>query len=426
MERLSFLQSSWDITSQPPPESPESDDYPPLKPLLEFPVPLVMVGLLGASAWFQLHLVTVALAVLLSIVVVCKLWSKRALHGLRAERRLTYARVFPDDPVELVVRLENRKLLPLPWVEVAQFLPAGLLAEGASPRSIARASLLWNQAATFRLPLVGRKRGYYRLRPGVIMSGDPFGVYPRQQALSGANGLIVYPRLLSLVDIGLASTSLFGEITRTRQLLQDPTNNVGTRDYAPGDPVRHVHWKATAKRQHLQVKVFAPSTSLHVVLLLAVDSFIGRSEEDLELAISAAASLAFRINGEQSPVGLLTNARLATGGGEAHLAPYAGEEHLARILETLAVVTGAATRPFEDFLDEHARALPRDAALVCIHADPSAALRERLRRLRMDGQRVLLCTLEGSGRVEAGDAIEEHRLSHLPKAAAVAAEGALA
>ena len=55
----------------------------------------------------------------------------------------------------------------------------------------------------------------------------------------------------SLLD---RANALFGEALSQHHLLYDPINSAGSREYVPGDPVRHIHWKATAKRQHHQVK----------------------------------------------------------------------------------------------------------------------------------------------------------------------------
>ena len=47
---------------------------------------------------------------------------------------------------------------------------------------------------------------------------------------------------------------------RTVSDLADPLRTVGVRDYHPEDSFRHLHWKATARAQQLQVRVFEPTT----------------------------------------------------------------------------------------------------------------------------------------------------------------------
>jgi uncharacterized protein (DUF58 family) len=265
--------------------------------LIESPAALAIAGFLAFSAALHLYLLTAALAILLGMIGVAKLWSLLSLRSLSGDRRLTYERVFPGDMVELVVRLQNRKLLPLPWVEISQPLPSGLLAKDNAPVSTMRGALLWYQAATFRPLLSCHRRGYLRLGPATITSGDPLGIYPNQRALRQPTNLLVYPRLYPLYDMQLAPNALFGEALSQHHLLYDPVNSAGSRDYVPGDPVRHIHWKATAKRQHHQVKVFEPTTNIDTLLLLAIDSFERRPEHDLELGISAASLSPLREGG---------------------------------------------------------------------------------------------------------------------------------
>ncbi len=390
--------------------------------LLDFPIPVLMVAALGASAWFGLHLVTAAIAVLVGVVGAAKVWSLLALRDFKAERRLAYSHVFPDDEAVLEVRVENRKLLPMPWVEVVQRLPAGLQPEGAPPLHHMKGSLLWRQAVTFRIPLTCRKRGYYRFTKGLVMSGDPFGAYPRRGDVGGAPEILVYPHVFPLSDAALDSATLFGDALSRRRLLYDPSRTAGSRDYVSGDPLRHVHWKATAKRRHLQVKVFEPSTSLTMVLLLDVESFQGKDEDDLELAISATASIANHVMEKGGRIGLLANARLAAGRAGGYLPPQPGADQLGRVLETLALVTPQPLWPFAELVATHLDRLPRDATLGVVVAQASPDVQDLLRRAEAGGRRVILYTLE-RGAASAGP-LEERSLHDLCGAPRSAAEPA--
>ena len=58
--------------------------------------------------------------------------------------------------------------------------------------------------------------------------------------------LIVYPRVLSLAQLGLPSRAPFGAWPAAQRLLEDPARLAGVRAYASGDSQRRIHWKATA------------------------------------------------------------------------------------------------------------------------------------------------------------------------------------
>jgi uncharacterized protein (DUF58 family) len=142
--------------------------------------------------------------------------------------------------------------------------------------------------------------------------------------------------------MGLPSRMPFGALASRQPLFADPARISGVRDYASGDSLRSVHWKASAREQTLQVKKFQPAIALNVALVLDLKreayplrSAIGSSE----WAISVAASLASYVTDERQPVGLLCNGfdPLSEAFG-MRLPPHTGRGHLMQILEYLARV----------------------------------------------------------------------------------------
>jgi len=85
------------------------------------------------------------------------------------------------------------------------------------------------------------------------------------------------------------------------------------RDYCTGDEFRHIHWKASARRDRLQVKVFEPSTTGQLVLFLPAEEF-GNNEE-LETAVCVLAALAHSMVGQGNSVGFISNYSLMDSGG---------------------------------------------------------------------------------------------------------------
>ena len=108
--------------------------------------------------------------------------------------------------------------------------------------------------------------------------------------------LIVYPRVVDLENLGLPSKQPFGEVRSRERIFEDVSRTVGIRDWQQGDEQRRIHWKATARRQSLQVRVFEPTSTLNVAIFLNVatlpETWEGSDPELLEAAITTAASLA--------------------------------------------------------------------------------------------------------------------------------------
>lgn len=244
------------------------------------PVLLAAMALMGAYHG-QEPLVAAALALLLTLLAT-RLWSRHSLDSLQYERQISDDRAFPGDELLLTLRLTNQKPLPLPWVEVDDRVPwqaVPATAEGSGGQHQGRSRLrlagsaLWYERVTWRCRLRCQRRGIYRLGPAVVTSGDPFGFFPCSARLGEMSRLVVYPRLIPLERLGLPAHFPLGDSRARRWIFEDPSRTVGVRDYRPEDPFRRIHWKATARRQHLQVKLQEPTTTLETAIFLAVDTF---------------------------------------------------------------------------------------------------------------------------------------------------------
>src|SRR3972149_6151270 len=63
----------------------------------------------------------------------------------------------------------------------------------------------------------------------------------------------------------------------------------GIREYLPGDPARHIHWRSSARHRRLLVKEFEEPAA--PILGLVVDAERGQPPADLDAAARAAASI---------------------------------------------------------------------------------------------------------------------------------------
>ncbi len=170
---------------------------------------------------------------------------------------------------------------------------------------------------------------------------------------------------------------------------------IGVRDYTPHDSLRRIHWNASARHQTLQVKVFEPTTTLNVALFLAVDSFKTEhgevpNEEDFELGISTAASVANHLIERRCAVGLFVNSYLADSGQSVEILPGSSTGQLVEMLEALAKVTHKASGPFEEFLQAERMGFPWGTAFVFILYTPSPSLTEMLISLKESGHRLMV------------------------------------
>ncbi len=368
---------------------------------------LFIFGSLLLAAWAKQTVIVIILALVLAAAGVTTLWSRLCLVGVSCERKLSENRVFPGETIELKLRVANRKLLPLPWITLEDDIPTRFVPDLSLPPGTRltsgllskSASLLWYTTASWRQTLVCNKRGFYRLGPLTVTSGDILGMYPRSRTVPDMDHVIVYPRVFPIASLDLPSLSPSGDTKAHRRIFEDPIRLVGVREYTPHDSLRHIHWKATARHQSLQVKVFEPTTALKVAIFLGVDTFYfgtPQQDEEFELGISTAASIANYLIGSRSPVGLFVNTRLADSGQEARLLPSSGTDQLVGILELLAKVTPAATASFDSFIQEDARGLPWGTTMIFIFSRPSAAFPAIMDDLRHTGHRIMMYRVGGA------------------------------
>ena len=308
-----------------------------------------LLPLLAIAAWQGQTPVVTLLGLTIGTICVSLLWSRLSLARLRCERTLSTRVLFPGEKLSLSLRLVNAKLLPLPWVEVDQQLPAftAVSTDAGTPqesRLSHSTSLSWYSRVTWRHELTLPRRGRYVFPPVRVTSGDILGLYPRRIEDPGPEQVTVYPRIYPVRRLTIPRSDASGDLVGVASLQEDPTRTRSLRDYQPQDGLRRVHWKASAHHGELKVKVFEPAAVSKLRLVLAANSF--ETEDLFELAVSAVASAASYCVEHGMPVGLTSNASLPYRAGTWHLSEGSGPSHLTSILETLTDVGPAPDDSF--------------------------------------------------------------------------------
>lgn len=169
----------------------------------------------------------------------------------------------------------------------------------------------------FRVPT--RRRAVISLGPASTVRSDPLGLLRRETPLGEPVELIVHPSI-SRLDT-LSSGFL-------RDLEGQSTNHLSSsdiafhtlRDYVPGDDRRFVHWRTSARTGRLMVRQFVDTRKSHAAVVLDVDpsSYEGvggePSDDEFELAVSIAASLAVRVLRDEQQLTLIAGSLLQGSG----------------------------------------------------------------------------------------------------------------
>lgn len=357
---------------------------------------LVAIGLLAESVPL------VGLGVLvLGTGAVARLWARLSLEEVTYRRELGDRRAFAGEAITLRLELANGKLLPVPWIEVREQLPQSMPAEGGRTMASGMAGVVFLQRATalsghdrvsWPLRLLAQERGYFRLGPTRLRSGDLFGLFEREATVGGDEAIVVYPRTVPLSDLGLTSARPFGELRGGSRIFEDPVRVIGVRDYQPGDPLKRVDWKATARSGQLQSRLYEPSRAQSLVVALNISTmehtWQGFDPVLLERNIIVAASIARAAFDEHVAVGLVANGSFPDADRPIRIGSGRRPDQAVRVLEALAMITAFATSSLAEELERPGHALPAGATVVVVSSRMPPELAATLQRLRAQGHGV--------------------------------------
>ena len=172
----------------------------------------------------------------------------------------------------------------------------------------------------------------------------------------------------------------------------DSREFLSLRDYRPGDPPRHLHWRSWARTGRPIVREFQDEYFDRQALILDTFSADGDAGETFEAAVSLAASLALQARRPDSLLDLLF-----VGHDVVHLTGGRGVDTDKHLLEALACVEPCATPGFDRLAQQVLQHGAQLSGITCIMLGWDAPRRELVRRLRA------LARNDGSRRRPAGN-----------------------
>ncbi|NLO74959.1 MAG: DUF58 domain-containing protein [candidate division WS1 bacterium] len=316
---------------------------------------ILMVGLILHIQ--QLLFVAATLALLAPISY---LFSRTTLRGLQVNRGLPpHMTAGETHEVALTVVNASSRSRPAFWLE--DVLPEGL--SRADDGADLVLDLAPRESRQIRYPLTAQHRGPFRLGPLRFFASDVLALHHFEKTLNTRDELLVYPRIVPLPDLWPRSPADRASPRRTRRRPGgiDPR---GTREYAPGDDLRHIHWKVSARRGRLMIVEREQAEGLRATVLLDLNSTVhtgqGR-ESTLEYGVTLAASLIAQALDEGGSAGLM-----AKGEHEYSVPPESNPAQRWRLLEALARVETTRDAPVPQLALAMVKNLPRGSAVAII------------------------------------------------------------
>jgi uncharacterized protein (DUF58 family) len=256
------------------------------------------------------------------------------------------------------------------WLEMAQ------RRRGANIDIVTMPTLPSAEEIELRVPMMPTRRGYVRFEAVSVLRPDPLGLVNAIRRYPMAESLLVLPARYPAPRVRFSGRRRYqpgGEGLASS--VGDSQEFASLRDYRPGDPMRHIHWRSWARTGKPVVKEFQDEFFDRNALVL--DTCAGCDDPAVfEEAVSVAASFACADYGPDALLELLL-----VGPGAVQLTAGRGLADTADLLEVLACVEARSDQPFERLADRVVAQLPRLSSVVCVLCAWDEPRRRLIRRL---------------------------------------------
>jgi uncharacterized protein (DUF58 family) len=359
----------------------------------------MLVGLAGGSVLVLTWAAAVGLLALAG-----QWWARTAWSDVEVDVALEPARAFVGEDVVMRVTVRNAKRVPIPIVRLVLPLPPGLTtaAEGpglAAPRR--RLSVGGRAETTVAFPLVAPRRGEYWFEPLRVDLADVLDLAPMRRSVPIARPLVVMPESADGVPMHVRRRLPFGSPVPAARLFEDREHFAGVRDYEPGDPMHHVHWRLSGHMGSLQTMRFDPTRSAEVLFALDVAHgepfWLSVDEASAEQAIGWASFAVRQALLAGWRVGLVANTHFHAGAGPLRISSAVSARREAVLFTALARMPNQPTHDLATALREVGRRMVRRTTVLVLSRDPGPALSHEMEVLRRRGADVIHLAPGGIG-----------------------------
>jgi len=238
-------------------------------------------------------------AIIWSSLVLSAIVSWYSLRLLKVERQVLLATPalrssqsggpLEDDTVEIKLKVTNSGRMARYFVTLLEECPF------EQPEKRRRAFMLNKigpkSVTAFPYKALCYRRGHYKSASVTLQSSDPLGLIVRRRTFQLPLNLTVYPTYyqmqgLSVTDISWSDGSPITKSSAAAELY-------GSREYQNGEPLKHIHWRNTARVGRFMLKEFERASYGSVKVAFPTKRSLGTGRDTtLEYSIKIAASLA--------------------------------------------------------------------------------------------------------------------------------------
>lgn len=363
-----------------------------------------LIGSLISKAVIYTRLMYLSLLVLL----VAYLWMRLSVVGLKVHRHARLKKAGAGDVFEEHYEIQNAS----PFVSFnAEIINNSALPGASGSRLLTRIG--GNRTITYLSRTYLTRRGRFILGPTTVVGADPFGLFHIRRHFPAEESLVVLPTIYEITSFPAAPGVLPGGRTIRRKTSDVTPHAASVREYAPGDPLKSIHWPTTVRRQKLMVKEFEQDPQSEVWIFLdlqdgvhyektyappvffATQLLYGKPPKfvlppsSLEYAISIAASLSHYFIGQKRAVGLVGAGYSAT-----FIPAERSDRQESKILETLAYLEDDGELSLAAVVAMQARQLTTGSTAILITPEVRAEIIAAVEDLQRRGLHPIVVLLD--------------------------------
>lgn len=276
-------------------------------------------------------------------------WPKWVRANLSLSRSFLLENCYVGDEVQMTWKIENKGKLPISWLRLDTNLSSNMRFEQIDSSGYewleyrAIHSLPAESALKYEYVCAFNKRGYYLFKDVDYSFTDYLGLHTHNGRFSDHVVLYVYPKLRAIDALVDRSQQYMGEKEVRRWIVEDPLIHMGSRDYTGSEPMKYIHWNATAQTGKLQVKKFAYTTELSNLIILNAQTknhfWEGTEDCLLEQMVETVASYVSQFEKGSDQYGFASNCPVQDGAGGVMLPITRGRKHYHKVFRALTQIT---------------------------------------------------------------------------------------
>lgn len=363
----------------------------------------IFFALLFRASWLTVFVLPIAFLILTSSKL-----PKLDPFPVALTRQIRPSRSIGNEDVDVTLRITNKSTHLIESLQVDDSLPDQLkLKSGANRLTL---SLSPGESAEFRYKLASPNRGTYAVGPASVKFTDNLGLRSVTSRLSNVDELIVLPKIedLGTIDLKGRRVGAWPGLVPSRRM-GIGTEFFETAPYHPGDDLRRVNWKASARSGQLVTNEFEGEHVVDVLVVLDCSEDVLSDIFDydvLEFQVVFAASLCSQLIMQGNRVGLSVYGAVRTWVDLAF-----GKRQLLRLLDSLAIVKlGPATLPIKYVVESVISAiLPARSVVLLISPMIGDEVLEMIEDIAVKGYTMICFT--PSIRTSPGDVDESSRIA---------------